>query len=357
MRIDALSIHPIRIPRKQIFEIAMGKSSHVEQVIVSVLGEGLEGWGAGSANSVTGEGLQDMIEAVERGFDSISGKDSDPRGFDRVLEEQMRGHPAAMCAISLALWDLAGKVEGKGIAEILGLAKTEMLSDMSIGLCSLDETVLRAGEAVAQGFRALKVKVGGQPLWDARRVAAVRKAHPDIALWVDGNRGYSKAELGRFVKGIRGLDVTFIEEPCATLQEARSIRKQVRLMADESATDSSAIATIIKKKSADMINIKLMKCGTLSDAILSSEIMENHNVKGMIGCMGETSLSMAGALAVALASRSIVLSDLDSSFMLKEDICTGLRFEEGFYKYTGLPGLGVQVDQKKVLEYEVELRA
>lgn len=356
MRIDALSIHPVRIPRKHVFEIARGKSTHVEQVVVSVIGEGIEGWGAGSANSVTGEKLPDMLDAVQKGFDAIADEDMDARGFDRMLMERMPGHPAAMCAISLAIWDLAGKVEGVGVAELIGIEKTEMPTDMSIGICSLEETLRRADGAVDGGFMALKVKVGSDdPVLDAKRVAAVRERFPDIELWVDGNRGYTKKELKAFLKVARKLELEFIEEPCESLKDAQDVRKDIKLMADESAMNSRDIESICKKKSADMINIKLMKCGTIGDALLSSKIMENHRVKGMIGCMGETSLSIAGALAVALASKSIIVSDLDSAFMLEDDICTGLRFEGGCYKYTKMPGLGVQVDLKKVLKYEIDL--
>jgi L-alanine-DL-glutamate epimerase-like enolase superfamily enzyme len=137
--------------------------------------------------------------------------------------------------------------------------------------------------------------------------------------------------------------------------DVQSLRKRFKLMADESAMDSAAIEEICKENLADMVNIKLMKCGTLSDALLSAEILENHGISGMIGCMGETTLSIAGGLQIGFASKSILISDLDSPFMLKDDICDGLKFDDGYYRYSGRPGLGIQINLKKILQYEVEV--
>lgn len=347
----SLSLYAIRVPRTYAFEITRGESSNVEQVVVAVEGGRETGWGAGSANSVTGEDLTSIENDLRMAWPHLAGRKASPAEVDRDIMRLLEGSSAAGCALSLAVWDLAGRVRGENIADMLGLRRRDILCDMSIGLCDTETALMRGRWAVEKGFRALKVKVGRGAAEDAERVLALRDAFPGVRFWGDGNQGYTAQDVERFVEMVGGSSFEFIEEPCPTLEEAQCIRDRMELMADESAMNAGNIERICAQALADMVNIKLMKCGSLSEAHRSAEVMQRYGVPGMVGCMGETSLSLAGGLAVAFAASSMVVADLDSAFMLSGDICTGLVFRDGSYRYTGRPGLGVDVSEDRLLRF------
>ncbi len=139
----------------------------------------------------------------------------------RALDYARRGVlVAAISAIDIALWDLRGKLLGQPVSTLLGGRRREQVQVYATGLYFTEAADLPARLAAearayaAQGFRAIKMKVGLGVETDLRHARAVRAAiGPDISLMVDANHGYSFSEALRFAERIEPLNISFFEEP------------------------------------------------------------------------------------------------------------------------------------------------
>ncbi|WBV41740.1 mandelate racemase/muconate lactonizing enzyme family protein [Pseudoroseomonas cervicalis] len=125
----------------------------------------------------------------------------------------------AIAALDVALWDLKAKAAGQPLWQLLGGSAGKRIAayNTDYGWLSLPEDRLVAGmrEAVARGYRGVKMKVGSDD-WrqDARRLAAVRRAiGPDIALMVDANGKWDLPTAQRFGPALAEHDVRWFEEP------------------------------------------------------------------------------------------------------------------------------------------------
>ena len=157
------------------------------------------------------------------------------RELDTLLPET----PAARAAVDLALHDLFGQSVGLPLVEILGRAHPSLPTSITIGIQSVDETLEEADEYVGRGFRVLKVKVGHSLDVDLERLHRLReKVGPGIGIRVDGNQGYSRDDLVRFVRETDRLGIEFIEQPlrAGDVHGMRSLPEKIRrrIAADES---------------------------------------------------------------------------------------------------------------------------
>jgi L-alanine-DL-glutamate epimerase-like enolase superfamily enzyme len=346
-----MDLYVIEIPRREEFAISRGVSRSVTQVLVNLTGTQTDGWGAASPNSVSGETVKSITDSMMRAWEDVKKRELDIGGIESALETHAARSPAATAALSMASWDLYGRAEDLPVHALLAPGKADVLTDYSLGLGGLEQTVARAEAAASRGFGAFKIKVGVDAALDAAKVRALRARFPRARLWVDGNQGFDAAALERFVKEIGGCGVEFVEEPTARLEDAQAARTSLPLCADESVRTPEDAERVAASGLADMMNIKVMKAGTLSRAWKIASVMKRHSLIGMVGCFGETAVSIAAGLHLALAAEPIKVTDLDSPFMLVDDIAVGLPFENGKYHATRHPGLGVEVVEKKLMNY------
>ncbi len=114
-------------------------------------------------------------------------------------------------------------------------------------------------------------------------------------------------------------------------------------MADECVKDIADARRVIRDRSVDLINIKLMKSAGIYDAITINRLAEEAGIGTMVGCMGEIQLSIAAGLHFVLSSDNVKYADLDSHFNIIDDPSSGLEFEDGKLRASGRPGLGVSL--------------
>ena len=351
MYLERLDLYVIEIPRREEFSITRGTSRSVTQVLVNLTSREADGWGAASPNSVTGESVESITDALMVAWEDVKKKETDIGVIEGALDSHASRAPAATAALSMAAWDLYGHVEDLPVHALLAPGKGEIVTDYSLGLGSIEQTLSRAQDADSKGFAAFKVKVGVDPTEDAKKVRALRQRFPEARLWVDGNQGYDTAALLKFAEGVAGCGVEFVEEPTRSLAEASAVRKTYPLCADESVHTPEDAERVASAGLADMINIKVMKAGTLTRAWKIASVMKKYSMTGMVGCFGESSISIAAGVHLALAAEPIRVTDLDSPFMLVDDVAVGLPFEKGKYHATRHPGLGVEVVEKKLMNY------
>jgi L-alanine-DL-glutamate epimerase-like enolase superfamily enzyme len=345
--IDSMEFRTFVNRRTCTFKIASGSSDAEENVIVKLVSGDDFGVGSGNPTDVTHETLASMESFLGMVPKKIVGLDENyPDRLHERLDGIAAGNTAAKAAVDIALFDLLSKRDKKPLYEFLGGKKDRIITDMTIGIESLETTVQRALEHAKSGFKALKIKVGLDLEEDIRRVSAVRDAiGPNIQLRVDANQGYTVEQAIKFCEVMETLQVIVVEQPVKA-EDYAGLKKvaessNLPVMADECVKSILDARKVAREGIADMINIKLMKSAGIHDAVMINRLAEAADVGTMIGCMGEIQLSIAAGLNFALSSDNVLMADLDSHFNLVDDPSSGLVFEDGCLIAPKRPGLGI----------------
>ena len=349
--IDSLRFRAHSVKRRNVFRIATSASDTEDNVIVRVDSDGDFGVGNASPSDVTHEtrdSIERFLTQAAKRLGEVS--EDDLQSLHDLLDSIAPGNTSAKAAIDMAVHDLLAKRDGRQVYEALGgHGGGSMVTDMTVGIEDVHETVRRAVSSCREGFRALKLKVGLDIDQDISRIAAVRDAvGQGVELRVDANQGYDVEQAVRFCEEMASLGVVLVEQPVhaddyAGLKTVRD-RSPVPIMADECLRTIADAERVASEGSADIINIKLMKSGGIHPARVIDDIAKDAGMTTMIGCMGEIQLSIAAGLHFALGSKNIKYVDLDSHFSMIDDPSSGLTFEDGLIGVSGRPGLGIRTD-------------
>ena len=205
-------------------------------------------------------------------------------------------------------------------------------------------------DAVRRGYDTLKIKVGASPELDVARLTAVRQAIGDgPKIRIDANQGWEPKQAVRLLNQMqeKGLAIEFVEQPVKAHDIAGlkyvTERSYVPVMADESVFSPADALHIMQTGAADLVNIKLMKCGGLYNALKIATAAEVCGVECMIGCMLEANISVNAAVHLACAKKVITKIDLDGPVLCSEDpILGGAVFDEQRITVSDEPGLGIK---------------
>ncbi len=349
--IRAVRIWSVRLPYTEPFRTALGTSYFSRNLVVELETDfGPSGLGECSPlPRVTGETFRDALRALRAMGKALVG--ACPLRIEAVRElmlELAPGCPAARAAIDMALHDIMGKVAGRPLYRLLGGYRDEVITDITISIKEPSEMASDALRAVEMGFRAIKVKVGTGLKEDVERVRAVRDAVGDgIEIRVDANQAWSVREAKEAARALSRLDVAFIEQPIPAwdLRGLAEVRREspVPIMADEAVLGPEDALRAVSMGAVDLINIKLMKCGGLSEALRIAHVAEAAGVGLMVGCGGEGRIAITAGAHLAAALRAVGYADLDSDLLLAEDIATGgCEVREGRRVMPDGPGLGIK---------------
>ena len=348
--IEAIDWFRCRLCRKERFVIATGASKETTNLLVRIRSGTLEGWGAAAPNTVTGE----TPETIERFLLEARARliGSDPRDIPAVhrsMQELAQANPAAMAGVDLAVHDLVGKMYDAPVCGLLGQQKESIETSMTIGIADFESTIEKAKSSVESGFRILKLKIGLDSEEDIRRIRGVREAVGEgVRLRIDCNQGYSLAMAKQVVKELEPLSIEFIEQP-VTAEDWDGLREltavsSIPIMADEAVKTPEDAERLVDGGYADMLNLKLMKCGGIYPAVRIAKICEEGDVRIMVGCMAECQAAIAGGLHFALSQKIVDHADLDSHFSLLNDPTKALVCSDGRLSPRQGPGLGTCVD-------------
>jgi len=355
MKIKSVSAYPLDLKLKEPFAIANETMYIGENVFLKVeTDEDIIGWGCATPDSVTSETKETVMDCFNNILkDILIGEDPTRINYlNDVIEDKIKGNPSLRAGINMALYDILGKKADLPLYKLLGGYRDKIETSVTIGLNPVDVMVGKAKEFVKQGFTCLKVKCGMDPDQDIEVVLAIRNSvGPKIKIRMDANEGYSLEKALRVVETLEklGADVELLEQPTPAkyLYALKEVTAQctVPIMADETALTLRDSLKAVKMEIADMINIKLMKIGGITNAIKANTFAEVAEIPVMIGCMNESMGAMAAGVHFACAFKNVQYADLDSVLDFDEDIVKGgANYKDGFVIPSNKPGLGIEVD-------------
>lgn len=353
-RIASFEIGPFIIPPKRVMKTSLASPLASDNVLVRLrTAEGVTGLGEASPfTSVMGETVASAIAMAQSLAALVKGKD--PFSIPRIvadLDAWAPGNGGLKCAIETALWDICGKLTGQPVHRLLGTYRESFETDLTISLEAPEAMAQRAREAVAAGFRAVKVKVGESPEMDERRLAAVREAiGPDVRIRIDANQGWTPAEAVLVCRAIAPLGIELCEQPVAAWDWAgmKHVRagSPIPVMADESVHSPHDAIAGIRHDAMDMINIKLMKAGGILRSVQIAQIAEAAGLTCMVGSMSESRLGVTAGAHVVASQKCIVMTDLDSFVPQAVDpVIGGVTLKGGTLTVPNGPGFGADVEQ------------
>ncbi len=333
-----LSFYRFDLKLKHPFTIARGSRTVEPVVIVQLEHDGIVGYGEAAPSKRYGEDentVQVFLSKIDlRRFESPFELESISKYMDGLAE----GNYSAKAAIDIALHDWIGKKLDIPLYRYWGLDKTKTpVTSFTIGIDKPEVIEKKIEEA--QEFPILKIKLGGDN--DEEIMRTIRKATPKT-LRVDANEGWKTREVAmEKIKWLEQEGVEFVEQPmpASDLAGVAWVRERVNLplVADESCIRLQDVPRLIN--AYDGINIKLMKCTGLREAIKMIHTARSCGLKVMLGCMIETSVAITAA---AHLSPLADYADLDGSVLTTNDPFEGVRFERGKLVLPDRPGLGVK---------------
>ncbi len=301
-----------------------GRTYTAIDVVTVVVREGrYEGRGEAAGVDYLGEttySMQRQIAAVTTEFAA---------GIDRAQLQSLLPPGGARNALDCALWDLEAARSDVPAWRTAGVAALKpCLTTVTIGADMPDNVAQSAAELV--GVRAIKLKLNGDGL-DAERVWGARAAQPDVWLCVDGNQGFTMGSLDALMPTLVDAGVALIEQPLPTGHDAdlETLRSPIRLAADESVQGLASVGGLSDAYS--MINIKLDKCGGLTEALAMVDAARARGIGVMVGNMLGTSLAMAPAFIVG---QFCEVADLDGSLLLARDRTAGAIYCDGMIAWS-----------------------
>ncbi len=300
------------------FRTAAHTVESVEVIRVELTSQGCTGRGEAAGvfyNKDTPASAFRQIEALRATLEGGVSRD----GLQRLLPVG-----GARNAVDCALWDLEAKLSGEPVWRLAGLEAPRPL--LTTFTCGAEAPERMAARALSyRGARALKLKLTGEGS-DADRVRAVREALPDVWLAVDGNQGLSRDALELLMPTLLASRVALIEQPFPATEDRwlDGFEAPIPIAADESVQCLGDIPGLVGR--FDTVNIKLDKCGGLTEGLAMARAARECGLDAMVGNMLGTSLAMAPGFLVGQLCQVV---DLDGPVYLKEDCACPVRYSEG----------------------------
>lgn len=354
MKIKNIQVWKADLGNTKPYTIAFKTVDEVLNAFVEItLDNGITGIGAGCPSEyVTGEHLdQTMATLTDHNLEFLQGRDI--REIQQLLFEIGRKFPktpAARAALDIALHDAFTKFLGIPLVKYLGQKIETMPTSNTIGIKNVADTLKEAEEYGKLGFKALKIKIGKDPEEDLERLVKLREKFANkFFIRIDANQGYTSAQTIEFYKRIRPLDIELIEQPlpAKAVSELRQLPEEVRAMiaADESLLSPKDALELIKPpRAVGIFNIKLMKCGGISQGLQIANIGFHEGIDLFWGCNDESIVSITAALHAAFACPHTRYIDLDGSLDLAHDVVKGgFLLKDGMMRCSDKPGLGVEL--------------
>ncbi len=319
MRRLALTVEVEKLEFSAPFRISGFVFEHQDAVLVTLDDGKHRGRGEACGVYYFEDHAERMVAAIESRRREIEA------GIDRASLQELLSPGGARNAVDCALWELDARRAGKPVWRLAGLERPKpLLTTFTLG--AEPSSVMAAGARAYAQAKAIKVKLTGDLELDVARVQAVRAARPDVWLGVDANQGYTVDQLRPLVDHLVAADVKLIEQPLARGRESdlEGFASPIPIAADESVQGLSDVAGLVGR--FNIVNIKLDKCGGLTEGLAMAREARRLGLGVMVGNMMGSSLAMAPAY---LVGQHCDIVDLDGPTFLDRDRVPGVVYADG----------------------------
>lgn len=313
-----LEIEIEKWPLKAPFRITGYTFTAAEGVCVSIRRSRFRGRGEASGVYYRGETPASMAVQIE----SVRAQLESDLSHQTIAELLPAG--GARNAVDCALWELEAQQSGTPVWQLAGLSAPQpLLTTYTVAAASPAEMAQTA--STYAGAEAIKLKLTDDDL-NAERVRAVRVARPDVWLGIDANQGFTRESLERLLPVLVTSDVKLIEQPLPVGRESEleGFKCPIPIAADESMQDVDDLARLAAY--FDVVNVKLDKCGGLTQGLAMAREARRRGLQVMVGNMVGTSLAMAPAF---LVGQLCDIVDLDGPIFLARDRNPAVRYTGG----------------------------
>lgn len=332
------SYRTINLPFTYPFTISKGTKTHQPALIIELEHRGVTGYGEAPAIAYYNIPVEKMVEDLERKKVMVEKfAFTEPERYWHYLHHLFPQNNFLVCALDIAAWDMVGRAYRKPLYQLWNLDPAKApLTDYTIGIDTIDKMVEKMKE---KPWPIYKIKLGTTE--DIAIVEALRK-HTESVFRIDANAGWTLKEALEKIPQLKDLGVEFIEQPLAKDDwEGMKVlyeKSSLPLIADEACVVESDVEKCHNHFHG--INIKLTKCSGITPARRMIDNARSLGMKVMLGSMNESSI---GSAAIAHLSPLLDYVDMDGPLLLKQDIATGLNFDNGRVIFSEEPGLGVTV--------------
>lgn len=320
------------------FTISNGRTKTNQPTLVVQLEHlGYSGFGEAPAITYYNIPVEKMVEDLERKkFFAEKFAFTEPERYWHYLHHLFPTNPFLVCALDIAGWDLYGQMKGKPLHQLwTGSDKKKTQTDYTIGIDTIEKMVAKMQE---KSWPVYKIKLGTEN--DIAIIEALRK-HTDAVFRIDANAGWKAEEALEKITAFKHLGVEYIEQPLAK-EDWEGMKwlfekSPLPLYADESCVAEGDVDKCHQHFHG--INIKLTKCSGLTPALRMIRRARELRMGVMVGSMNESTI---GSAAIAHLQAQIDFLDADGPLLLKEDLATGLTYENGDVLLSAEPGLGIR---------------
>lgn len=359
IRIAEVGVYRVDLPLTAPFiHASAGRVEALEEIVVRVrCTDGVTGWGEarGNAAYATGSTMTEVLDAAIRLSRSLLGHPVDRFAEAAArMDAGMAGHAPAKMALDIAIHDAAARARGVPVADLLGGARRRQLpTDISLPFAEPEQIAAQARDAVDEGFRTVKVRVGDRADADNARLAAARRAidgKPDgaaVTFAADANGAWNRDEAIRRLRRWAPYRLAWIEQPvpASDLEDLAAVTREspVPVMADESVMGPAGLRRLLNAGAADLLHFKLAKAGGITRLLEMAAMADAAGKLYMIGQMDEGMLATAAAVhcGAACAARHF---EVHGYVRVRRQPFRGLTYDRGTMMVPSGPGLGVDVD-------------
>jgi len=360
MKIEQIETYRVAVPLIKPFKTALRTVVIAESILVKITCDnGISGWGEAPPTVViTGDSLSSIESAIN---DVIKPwlMNQNLLNYEAIfqrLKTCLVGNSSAKAAVDMALYDCISQSCKLPLYQFLGGCKKQLETDFTVSVNGPEEMGEDAVSYIQRGFTTLKVKVGKDDIQtDIERIREIRKrVGYSIKIRLDANQGWTPKEAILAIHQLEdsGLQIELVEQPVKAhdIEGLKQVTDHVDtlIMADESVFSPQQAFQILKTRSADLLNIKLMKAGGIYQAQTINQMAETCGVECMVGSMIETGIGIIAAAHFAASKQNITRYDFDAPLMLARQIVDGgIQYNGSLITLSESPGLGIQaVDLK-----------
>jgi L-alanine-DL-glutamate epimerase-like enolase superfamily enzyme len=314
-----LKIEKAAIRFAEPFRIAGYVFDAMPSIVATIADNGSAGRGEAAGVYYLGDSQDSMIASIEQVRHYVEA------GLTREELQSALPPGGARNALDCALWELDGKLKETPVWQLAGVPHPKSL--VTVFTLPADDPAVLATKVHRLSFaKAIKLKLAGELDQDRERIAVVRAARPDVWLAVDANQGFVRDDLEALGHACRNHSVSLIEQPLKRGDEwsLEGWRPGVPVAADESILHAGELEERVAL--FDVINIKLDKCGGLTEALKMARAARMYGKQLMVGNMGGSTLAMAPGFVLGQLCDII---DLDGPFGLADDPLAERIYKDG----------------------------